>query len=509
MSVFKSMRAKEMNTLLFGIVPGPDIKTAEKLLQEGRPYLDGLELRLDHFTQIDPEDLKTFIQTCGLPVMLTLRRKDQGGVFQGTEKERLEWLELLCALQPPYVDLEYDVPAEFRKKLFESYPGVSFLTSYHDFSETPNDLDAILAKMRTPHTHIYKMAFAAKSTLDALRILQFVQAQKEKIIGIGMGEEGQTSRILAPVVGNFLTYAAIVEGNSTAPGQMTAKEMQEIYRFRQLNQDTKIYGLIGDPVDKSMGHLIHNAVFENQKINAVYVKMKLRREEISPFLGHILKLPFHGLSVTMPHKEAIIPFLSQISIDSRVIGACNTILIKEGKTTGFNCDGIGALNAIEKHGLVFGRHALIIGAGGAAKSIVFEAAERGAFVTILNRTPEKAMEIADSMKGRGGGFELLPEVCKQGYDVIINCIPESDFIEEQWILPEKIAMDIVYVPKNTPFLLKAAEKKCRIVYGYEMFINQAIEQERIWLDQTINLDKAYGIIEKMVNQRLQAYENTN
>jgi 3-dehydroquinate dehydratase / shikimate dehydrogenase len=123
-------------------------------------------------------------------------------------------------------------------------------------------------------------------------------------------------------------------------------------------------------------------------------------------------------------------------------------------------------------------------------------------VTIINRTPDKAIEIASMVKGRGGGFDLLPEVCKRGYDVIINCIPESDLVDEKWILPEKIAMDIVYIPKNTPFLIKASQKKCQIVYGYEMFIGQAVEQERIWFPEEIDFDKAYAIIEEKVTSTL-------
>src|SRR5262249_20320126 len=157
-----------------------------------------------------------------------------------------------------------------------------------------------------------------------------------------------------------------------------------------------------------------------------------------------------------------------------------------------------ALDAIEKRGAVYGRSILVIGAGGAAKAIVIEAATRGASVTVLNRTADKAKEIAQLVKGRGGGFELLPDVCRKGYDVIINCIPESDLIDEQWILPEKIAMDIVYIPKDTAFLIKAAKKKCRIVYGYEMFIGQAVEQERIWFQDRIDLKKAAAVIEKKV-----------
>jgi 3-dehydroquinate dehydratase/shikimate dehydrogenase len=489
-----------MGTLLFGVIPGPDVKSAERLYAQGKPYIDGVELRLDHFEKIDLEALKNFLKTCGVPVMFTVRRNDQGGTFRGTENERLALIESVCALQPAFLDLEYDVPQDFRKKLFETYPNVSLLSSYHDFSHTPQDIEGVFNKIKIPYAHIYKMAFAAKSCIDSLRFFEFMQSRQgdEKIIGLCMEEDGKMTRILAPIFGSFLIYSTIVEGLALAPGQMAAKELQEIYRFRQLNRHTQIYGVIGDPIDKSLGHFIHNAVFDDAKINAVYLRIRVKPEEVSAFFALILQLPFKGLSVTMPHKEAIMPSLAQISIETRVIGACNTIQIKNETMIGYNTDGIGALNAIERHGLVFGKHIVFIGAGGAAKALIFEAAQRGAFTSIVNRTPEKAIEIAKMVKGRGGGFDLLPDICRQGYDVIVNCIPESDLLDEKWILPEKIAMDIVYIPKNTPFLVKASQKKCKIVYGYEMFIGQALEQERIWFPEGVDFEKAYAIIEEKV-----------
>ncbi len=490
-----------MSTLLFGALSGPDFKAVEALLEKSRPFIDGIELRLDHFSTIDKDALKAFLQKCGLPVMLTLRRKDQGGSFHGSETERLDLLESLCALQPAFVDLEYDVPADYRKKLFESYPNIAFLSSFHDFSHMPADLEDVFQKVKTPHAHIYKIAVTAKSCLDALKVLGFVQSHsdKDKIIGIAMGEEGKPTRILAPVAGSYLTYAALSSDRSTAPGQLTAEQLQKTYRFAKLNRQTEIFCLIGDPVDKSLGTIVHNAVFEDAGLNAVYINMRVKKEEIAAFFSLVHALPFKGFSVTMPLKEEVMPFLSEASPQARAIGACNTIKVVGRVQMGYNTDGIGALNAIERREKVLGKHIVFVGAGGAAKALIYEAIRRGAIVTVINRTAEKAVEIANAYGCRGGGWELLPEVCETGYDVIVNCTPESDLIEERWILPGKIAMDIVYVPKNTPFLVKASQKKCRIVFGYEMFAGQAVEQERLWFPDTIDFDKAYHIIEEKVH----------
>lgn len=468
------------STLLFGVCPGPDIAAAESYLAQEKPFIDGIELRLDQFKQIDLSQLGNFVKSCGLPVVFTVR------------EQQFALLDSLCALQPAYVDLTHDAPADVRKKLFEAYPKIQFICSYHDFSETPADLDALLAKMKTPHAHIYKIAVTAKTANDALRMLVFTQSCKEKLIGICMGEEGKITRILAPVVGGYLTYAVTI----------TAKELQEVYHFRKLNKETKIFGVIGDPIDKSLGHLIHNAIFDDAKINAVYLRMRVKQDELPDFFKLIFQLPFRGMSVTMPLKHAVIPFLKQISIETRLIGACNTFVIENGQATGYNTDGIGAMNALEKRGVIFGKHLVFVGAGGAAKALIFEAGKRGAYCTIVNRTPEKAIEMAEIVKGEGGGFELMDAACQKGYDAIINCTPESDFISDKWILPGKIAMHILYVPKDTPFLMRAAQKQCPIVYGYEMFVAQALEQEIIWFPEAIDPERAFKIIEEKVKSAL-------
>ncbi len=337
-----------MKTRLFGIFAGPTLKDALPPLSG----VEGLELRLDAFEKVDLQELAAFLKGTPLPLLFTLRRKDQGGLFKGSEEERLKLLEALCALGPAYVDLEYDVPLAFRKKLFEAYPKIQFLSSIHDFDKTPEDLNAFYQKVKVPYAHIYKFAAMAHSTLDALKVLTFVQSQSDKIIGISMGEKGKPSRILAPVVGNYLTFATLSDNHSTAPGQLMAEELDQIYHFHQLNKQTFIYGLIGDPVDKSLGHLVHNAIFAEAGIPAVYLKMPLKKEELSAFFELAGKLPFKGLSVTMPLKEAVLPFLTQPSPEVEKIGACNTLSIDGPSLIGCNTDGIGALNAIEKKGKV-------------------------------------------------------------------------------------------------------------------------------------------------------------
>ncbi len=107
--------------------------------------------------------------------------------------------------------------------------------------------------------------------------------------------------------------------------------------------------------------------------------------------------------------------------------------------------------------------------------------QRGAHVTVLNRTHEKAMALSAQLNSRAESWDRFPEVVKEGYDILVNCTPDGAMIAEEWILPQSVVMDVVYVPRMTTLLERASQKGCQIVFGEEMFEGQALEQQRIWL----------------------------
>src|SRR5262249_32850217 len=151
-----------------------------------------------------------------------------------------------------------------------------------------------------------------ENSIDAFRLLHFIKKGDKKLIGIGMGKEGQVTRILGPIVGSPITYASLEETLMTAPGQFTARELAERYHYRSLNQTTALYGLIGDPIDRSISDITHNKLMHQYGWNAIYVKIRVKPEELPHFLPLAKTLGFRGLSVTMPLKEAVVPFSEHI-----------------------------------------------------------------------------------------------------------------------------------------------------------------------------------------------------
>lgn len=445
-------------------------------LQHISNQVDAVEMRLDLFPDIDIASIKAFLQDSTLPVMLTLRKVSQGGKFQGSEPEREALIKRLLALKPHFFDLEYDMRPGFLNEVLKSHPKTKFVLSYHNFGEIPVNLEEIYRSMANYPAFSYKIAGMAHSTNDALKMLLFAK-DHPKINAICMGEKGGFTRVLGPIIENLIDYASIETKEQTAPGQLTVAELADIYHYRKLNPQTAIYGIIGDSVINSPGHIYHNAVFRKMGLNAVYVKMTVKSEELTDFISFAKSLKFRGLSVTIPLKEAILPFVDEMDEAAKQIGAVNTLLFKNGKILGTNTDGFGALDAIEKKISIPGKKIVILGAGGAARSIAFEAKARGADVLVLNRTVSRANELALDMGCEAGGLDEIPN----HYDILINCSPSSMPIDPKKIRSETVVMDIVYFPKETIFLKEASLRKCQIIYGDEMFLNQAARQTAFWM----------------------------
>lgn len=470
--------------MLFTVITGPSYEKAHASLRSAlKRGVDGVELRIDTFSQLDWEALRSLRKdAASLRVLMTLRSVSQGGAYQGEETERLALIDQLCTLHPDLLDLEWDVPPSFRSKLLKEYPHIKLVTSYHNFSETPADLSALLDSLRSEFAHVVKIATFAQTTGDALRMIELVRSRSSSmhLIGICMGDEGLLTRILGPVMGNYLDYTFIDPTDQTAPGQIALDLLEKRYHYRSLNKETALFALIGSPVHRSLGPVLHNAVFGELKMNAVYLSISVVPTQLGSTLLLLRKLPFKGLSVTMPLKEAIIPFLDQLTPQAKRIGAVNTVEVVNGRWIGHNTDGIGALRAIEKKIPVEGRRLIVIGAGGAAKAIVYEALRKKAEVVVINRTAIKAEMLAQEHHCRGGGLDLLAHLYREGYEIIVNCTPEAEPVPFELLFPHCHAMDLAYNPHLTPFLAQAARRPCQLIYGIDMFIEQAIEQQLIW-----------------------------
>ncbi len=487
---------------LMAVIPVTDIHNAKIKIADAGQLADGFELRLDFLSEINIHEIRVLREACHGAVIFTLRKKAQGGFYRHAEKHRLRDIEHLCELKPDYFDIEYDIEPNFVDHIHHKFPDIQLIASRHDFAGTPENLAAFLEEMQQAGFSQYKIACQANSIIDALRLMRFVRHMRDSVAltGISMGALGESSRILSPVLGNQFTYASVHEADAVAPGQLTLAELVNTYQVKRLNTQSVIYALLGDPVAHSVGHILHNQAFCMLACNAIYIKLPVPASELPHVLTHCRVLPFAGFSVTMPHKQAIMPIVDEVGPYARAMGAVNTVVMREKKWLGYNTDGPGALHALlgDAHfSALENKHLVIIGCGGAARAITHSALERGLRVTLLHRNLAKVLQVASELGCEAGDIDLI----KQGnlsFSFLINTLP----LHAQTALagcvfsPGAVVMDIVYVPRDTFVLQQAYAAQCVCIPGYHMFIEQALLQLKLWLGFA-TLQPLHGVAEMM------------
>ncbi|MFA6037325.1 MAG: type I 3-dehydroquinate dehydratase [Legionellales bacterium] len=452
--------------MLTAIIPIHSIESAQVLIQQAH-HADVLEFRLDYLSEINFDKIKLLQVFAKKPVLFTLRKPEQGGVYQGNEAQRLAIIEKLITLNPDYLDIEHDVALAFCQKLKSLSSKTKLICSYHNFVNTPDDLQKILNTMINPVFDVYKIITTAESILDTLQVIEFLkQNSQHHLITHAMGEVGVTSRILGKVFGNYFTYAS-VDTQNIAPGLLTLDELVNIYHYPTLNDQTKVYGLIGDPVIQSIGHIYHNAEFVKHHQNAVYVKFHVKPEELEKFMNNLF---VEGLSVTMPHKQAVLAFCSKTTDAVKAIGAANTLIKTQNGFLAANTDGEAVVKILPQD--LNNKKVVVLGAGGAANSIIYSLKKTGAQVLVYNRTQYSV--------------DILPlKQAKQAtYDILINTIPAKHYNPQDInFIKDKIIMDANYQATSTQLIQDGLKHGCQCIEGQAMFYAQAKLQRELWFKQ--------------------------
>ncbi len=248
----------------------------------------------------------------------------------------------------------------------------------------------------------------------------------------------------------------------------------------------RVYGIIGWPVEHSLSPAMHNAAFKALGLKGVYGLFPVRPASLAEAIRGLRSLGIAGVSVTIPHKEAVMAYLDEIEETARAIGAVNTILNQDGRLLGFNTDWLGALKALEERISLSGKKAVVVGAGGSAKAVVYALTQAGARVYVYNRTLAKAQKLAQTF-GLEGAYPL--EALEEASGEILVQTTSVGLKEDKSPVPQKIlrrfrlVMDLVYQPLKTRLLREAEEAGCETVDGLSMLVYQGIEQFRIWTGQ--------------------------
>lgn len=532
--------------------PSRAIAAAERARDEGA---DLVEYRLDTLFAGEGDDAGAaacleVVARSPLPCIATCRPVYEGGGYEGDDESRFGLFEaMIAADRPPrYIDVEARALRRapgLRARLAAAIRAAAasagddrtrLILSRHDFDRRPPDLFRQLADLRAqPEADVLKIAFRARSLRDNIDVFELLGERDRPTIALAMADTGLLSRVLAPKFGGLLTFASLDAGAATAEGQPTVRDLVELYRFRDVDPATFLYGVVGWPVAHSLSPNIHNAGFEALNHNGVYLPMPVAPEweHLKATLATLLDFgPLHlaGLSVTIPHKQHLLRFAKEdhtrrwlIDPVAERAGVANTLAISgtdsEGAVyrvmntdvpavTGPLAEAIGA----EPNAALGGRRIGVLGAGGAARAAALGCFEAGAAVTVFARSAERAHRLAEdiaqgSMLRLGTAAGAPPEsrgridakpldaVSKTPCDVFINCTPigmsggddehASPLTDAALdaMPPDGVVFDTVYNPPSTPLLRAARQRGLTLVDGVEMFVHQAAAQFHAWTGQ--------------------------
>lgn len=467
------------------------------LMRRAEAIADVVELRFDG---LDVENIRIAFEQLrsDKQILLTMRPKAQGGQSARNLTDRIGfWMEyaLHRAIDHGsiWIDHEHDlVPA---KDIMFWVDQCFVVRSRHYLEGETADLnkayDAVVSD-----AEVGKIVVATKDATDAIGVWNLLQRANEdgrQAVAIAMGEAGKWTRILGPAHGAFMTYASLEAGGETAPGQIAAGDLIDVFRVRELDKETAVYGIIAGNTTYSASPWMHNAAFKTAGLNAVFIP--LQTTDLDQFMKRMVlpdsrevELNFKGFSVTNPHKQAVMEYLDEVDETAERIGAVNTVKIDDGKLYGYNTDAHGFISTLKaEYGELEGARVALFGAGGAARACIAALLDERASVSLFARNEEKGTALAEEFdipfEGSAGDRQMSDD-----FDIVVNATPlgtaGSNVNFAPLTAPQlrglKLIYDLVYNPPETSLMREAKEAEVPAISGLEMVIAQGAKQFEIW-----------------------------
>src|SRR5260370_22324823 len=504
------LRLPRVCVALIGATPTELAQKAEAVVRDN-PFI---EFRLDYLSRPGSAFpiLKSFLEFPPEAIVsATCRRAKSGGKFRGSVQSEVDILLTGVDTGWQLVDLNSKSAKKLQPADIQTIgQKAAVILSFHEFRSTKK-LDDTFAEMERIPSDYIKIVSTATSLYDSVVMMKFLERTSEKrsMVGVCMGEQGIISRILGFRAGSQFTFASATPGEETAPGQVTGRTLRETYRVEQVDAATKVYGVAGDTVSHSLSPLMMNTALRRESITAVY--MHLHAHTMKDLMHCVREIHIHGLSITMPFKEAIMEHLDNTDALSAKVGACNTVVrSQDGKLYGFNTDVFGVLRLVEPGISLDGARILVIAGGGAARAAVFGLRERNAQVFIMNRSAGPAEKLARQAKAK---YIQRSALKKMDFDVIINATPigmdevpskkngDSPLSEKE--IKARYLMEMIYNPIETRLVKIARAKNIHIISGVEMFAHQGARQFEIWTGKPAPFDEMYRVVLASLARRAQ------
>jgi 3-dehydroquinate dehydratase/shikimate dehydrogenase len=489
---------------------------------------DMIELRLDEFRD-DPARLAEWLAS--IPdrrFILTCRSKREGGLCESDALTRAELLSAAAAGNGAMIDFEladWRLHADTRGRLTcvadrrgdaaDSFPWLILSRhNVHGPAERNEEVVEFLSDL-VPGA-VGKIAHQSRHINDTFAMLDAMHEHRNAVIAIAMGDDGLWTRVLAKKLGAFATFAALDELTSTAPGQLSVEEMIVLYRWREITERTKVYGVIGDPVGHSMSPTLFNHWFRQSGIDAVYLPLLVRSKRgcVRQFLDECRLrkwLDIGGLSVTVPHKSAVLAWAGEAADRAaRNIGAVNTLVFHGDGFSAHNTDCNAAVSSLaDALGCqppdLFGVSVDVLGIGGAARALLYGLPMTGCRVTVYGRSADRTRRLAEQFSVTPAAWE---DRARRSGEVVINATSVGMWptVEESPLPADalencRMVFDLIYNPAETRLLRDAGLAGAATLNGLDMFIRQAAMQFALWTGREPSTDGVGALLVKALSRR--------
>ena len=438
------------------------------------PRIQTMEWRLDGLCReslMQLDRLRQQLDSVNQRIILTLRPQSEYGSFIGSESERCDLIEQFAALQPDAIDIEHTVDVNWLESMVARYPAIQWIRSYHDWHKTPEDLASLYQRLQVKGVAFTKIVTTAAQAMDALRILKFLTKQCG-VLAHTMGEHASFSRVLNLAFGSEGTYC---QAGHHALGQMSPKEMLDIYHAHDISIQTACYALLGEDVSTSLGHIFHNQAFQKAKVDAVYVKIPVPSSVFDTVLSELYQLKIQGLSITMPFKQQVTRQSYVIVSDTlKLLGIVNTLAWDVSGYLASNTDQRAVNACLAPKGQQVG----ILGMGSMGQIVAYEAFRMKAeTIQFWNRRPRSLPSVLQSHLSVLHTIECV--------DIWISTLPQDALVS--WLhksytrlKPGSRFWNINYHQPDTIIRDMLNQRAIHYQDGQTLFELQAQMQQAIW-----------------------------
>jgi 3-dehydroquinate dehydratase / shikimate dehydrogenase len=475
------------------------------LVNAGRLGADLLEIRLDRYKELP--DLRSLLAAKPKPVILSCRRKEEGGDWHGTEEERLALLRQCIVAGADYVEIEWEAADQIRP-----FPGSKRILSYTNVSETPHDLADTHAEMLAKSPDVVKLVTRPSSPEEAWPLVPILAKARTPTVLVGLGKLDVMLAVLGKKLGSPWTYAALEHGMESYPGQPTISDLEEIYHYRAIDRKTRFIGVTGfSPLEFATTALLNGAL-AHLNVNARCLPLLVDSVPLFRKIADAVHLA--GVVVDEPHKGDIVAMASELERPVERTRAADLLLHKESHWAGYQTISRAATAALERvvpnqkqaDRPLTGRMVMIAGSNATARAMAYAIQHRGAVPILASHDRKAVQAMAEQLGCRFVQFEGLYSTM---HDVLVVCGEDAQGellaaktgqagVHPGYLKPSMTVMDLTTLPQDSPLVLDAQSRGCTVVPGKEIVIGHVEIIVRSMAGQNV----ARQILEEIWTSRL-------